>query len=1045
MTSKWSVLSQPEQLGLTTRECTDSLPLLLQFLKDKPNPLGQVLLGADDKPWTKRDVAVFETSVMEQADEKQIADFLAIARSAAHFWSVSKQEVVPLPHYYFKPRGKDDCPFDEDYAEAVAPYQVWRKQLSCWIHELNEPISTPYADRPRLLASLVCSAMLYGGAIGDRLIASIIRAVEQKQERTFAIGGRIHIELYLSWFGVAEAETRLWLPDALTATLWNWIEPEDVKSLLDSVRTKRGKRPPADEEIVNRLRELMEATCRRPAEQRLGGFAELQRSCRIVAHIHLRPVLAHYCDCEISSNSLKRQHLRRLFPKGELIQFRSTTSPVAGRPLSAPTPAQVPAAAGPAWVNDLLSGARSKPVARKLLEEFSRAKRRDPLARRLADFGVSLLSSSLYSGKTLRLRDLPEVLERLAISLGPFSTGKDIAKIGASDALDLYTRAIKAQPVRSRRNLIKWILEFDLFLRARVKRRDSVPKSKLPWPPPDISAVDVNLATHEEYSELLRRIDRLWDVRDSERRRRMMRLIVILSFRCGLRRNEIRNLRIAGVLIRGVAELLIWPRKGEPRKSGRARRRVPISALLSPEELRELRRWLNERVQEDKAKQDDRLLALPQLEWIPNSLFDKLNAFLRAQSRWDCDGEHGGIHTHTLRHAFSGGLFISLMHSEIEEPETLFPDLRETNTWLRRGKRIGQALYGRNQPAGKQPAFVAYLSAHADFHTTAHTYIHLFPWLTAALLEAGDAAAPGDDLVRLACRSKPGTLRDWLTEGGIHNVPVRLMRSGTNVQVECTPKGRPEVLPIPVSLCTSWVDREWESLMRLCDKTPDVLVDPSKPPVVKRAENLLSLTTSDKNPRHRMEMWTPDRADQVSRFRIACPAKPAHERNAISAKLCSRISDLHEKNPDLVHDAADIFVHHLEQRDWVRFGSKKELANANRYIAFLCALKLGPQKIGLVSGAAEKESRWTKEWKSKLAQPNLVIKPAGKSRNFGPKTSLSVRPFAGKKGGTATGYAGFRFIMTMAYIAFGSEPAGQTKAKQSKGECEICRKDDDNE
>jgi hypothetical protein len=328
MTSKSSVFSQPEQLGLTTRECTDSLPFLVQFLKDHPNPLGQVLLGADDKPWTKRDVASFETSVMERVDEKRIADFLAIARSAAHFWSVSKQKVVRLPHYYFQPHSKNDCPFDEDYAEAVAPYQVWRKQLSCWIHELNE------ADRPRLLASLVCSAMLYGGAIGDRFIASIIRAVEQKQERTFAIGGRIHIELYLSWFGVAEAETRLWLPDALTATLWNWIEPEDVKNLLDSVQAKRGKRPPTDEEIVNRLRELIEATCRRPAEQKLGGFVELQRSCRIVAHIHLSPVLAHYCDCEISSNSVKRQHLRRLFPKGELIQFRSTTSPVAGRVLA---------------------------------------------------------------------------------------------------------------------------------------------------------------------------------------------------------------------------------------------------------------------------------------------------------------------------------------------------------------------------------------------------------------------------------------------------------------------------------------------------------------------------------------------------------------------------------------------------------------------------------------------------------------------------------------------------------------------------------------
>ena len=73
------------------------------------------------------------------------------------------------------------------------------------------------------------------------------------------------------------------------------------------------------------------------------------------------------------------------------------------------------------------------------------------------------------------------------------------------------------------------------------------------------------------------------------------------------------------------AELLIWPRKGEPRKSRNARRRVPIGALLSASDLRELRSWCDERLQDEGVASDDHLFAVPNeniasLAKIPNSL-----------------------------------------------------------------------------------------------------------------------------------------------------------------------------------------------------------------------------------------------------------------------------------------------------------------------------------------------------------------------------------------------------------------------------------------
>ena len=1021
MTRNWTAFLQLEQLGLTKRERTKSLPSLFHFLKENPNPLGQVLLGLGDGPWTTRDVAFFESLVLERAKgEKEMADFLSITRSAAHFWSVRSQKKVPLPRYYFDPSRTDDSPLGPDYAAVVAKYRSWCDRLSSWIRMLFSPEFLPCNDRSLLVAALISSAMLHGGAIGVRFLGAIVRAIAQKRERTFAVGGRIHIELSLSWYAIADVESRVWIPDPLTATLWHWIETTDVKTLLEPVLKPNGARPPNDVEIFRRLGHLLRTPGGSKYDQQFGGLAALRHCCWVVAHTSLSPVLARYCDCEVSSNSLGRQHLRRLFPKGELVEFSVAAIPLDSQPLCNLTSASSSKDTSPEWLGDLLSAADSRST-RTALEAIANVEGTAVLAQRLAGFGISLLASSLYSGKRLKRCDLPKVLRLLAECLGPALAHQDIAEIEMTGVLEIYVRVVNEQPMHKRRGLISWLLEFDLYLRACVRERQPVPKSQMPWPSDAPSEVDIGLATHEEYFELLRRIDRFWDVRDSDRRRKMARLIVILSFRCGLRRNEIRGLRLADVLIRGIPELLIWPRKGEPRKSRNARRRVPIGAFLSEDELGELRTLYKER-QDDGAVADDRLFAAPKenLKWIPNSLFDKLNSFLREHSRWKYDNEDDGIHGHTLRHAFGGWLFISLMLSDMKQPPLLFPDLDETSTWLKRATQMRLALYGHSRLTAKHPPFIASLAGHAEFDTTAHSYIHLFPWLTAAVLDGAEEMAPAESLVKLACHAKDNTYRTWMNKHGINGIAVQLMKTrSSDIRVESGSKTSREMLPAPVSTRASWTETTWNQLRR--QRTND-LNGHSDAAITRRAELICNLTTSRGRYRHVMETWPPGKHNLDERFRIACPAKPTHKRNDVPADLCFRIAKLRNEDAKLVSDAAEIYVHHLEQKDWVRFDDTAESVEANRYIAFLFALKLGARQIEVTCGATSMDLHLRDKWKSKLAQPNLVIKLADDSRNSGSKTSLSIRPLEGSTGGTGTGHAGFRFIMVMTYIAFGADP-----------------------
>jgi hypothetical protein len=182
-----NIFEHSNQLEITNRERERSLESLFLFLRENPTSLGNVLLGLEEDPWTKKDVRTFETLILKRvSDEKQIADFLSIARSAAHLWSVCEGKVIHLPRH-FVPSKKYDSPFTNNYAPAVARYSSWRERLSSWIYVLFPDNSAVIEDRSLLLAVFITSA-----------ICMEERSVPIFWSQSFARFGRKGIELLQS-------------------------------------------------------------------------------------------------------------------------------------------------------------------------------------------------------------------------------------------------------------------------------------------------------------------------------------------------------------------------------------------------------------------------------------------------------------------------------------------------------------------------------------------------------------------------------------------------------------------------------------------------------------------------------------------------------------------------------------------------------------------------------------------------------------------------------------------------------------------------------
>ena len=114
---------------------------------------------------------------------------------------------------------------------------------------------------------------------------------------------------------------------------------------------------------------------------------------------------------------------------------------------------------------------------------------------------------------------------------------------------DIYVDAINGQPRSLRRRVLQAIPTFDLYLVAQNEQTYPVPRSELPWEPKSVF-VDANLMTHKEYADFLKHLDRGMPPRTSEAKRRIARLIVQLGFRAGLRRSELRRLRVGEMYVK---------------------------------------------------------------------------------------------------------------------------------------------------------------------------------------------------------------------------------------------------------------------------------------------------------------------------------------------------------------------------------------------------------------------------------------------------------------------------------------------------------------
>ena len=239
--------------------------------------------------------------------------------------------------------------------------------------------------------------------------------------------------------------------------------------------------------------------------------------------------------------------------------------------------------------------------------------------------------------------------------------------------------------------------------------------------PPETS-VDANLVSQGEFDRIKTVLG--WENANRSRTSTAALLLAVLGFRCGLRRNEARFLRIRDIQGRHRPELILRTTSKRRLKSRNSTRRLPLHILLQPGELQLLLDWV------EKHDKGDREALMFSIRGMRHQALPEGDVFAPITRALALVTGDSSLRFHHLRHSFLTWLIIRLagnssaLHNAA--PYLAHPEFSEERVAEMRNSLLG------NDHLGRKGAYaVASLCGHSDLETSFTSYIHICDWLLA--------------------------------------------------------------------------------------------------------------------------------------------------------------------------------------------------------------------------------------------------------------------------------------------------------------------------
>ena len=361
------------------------------------------------------------------------------------------------------------------------------------------------------------------------------------------------------------------------------------------------------------------------------------------------------------------------------------------------------------------------------------------------------------------------VVPALIAQLGtadPATLGKDDIEVWYGDLLE------PLPPGRQRITMASGLREFHAHL-VTDYQAEPISAGDILGPEAELQAVNARLVWPDEVSAARRWLEEQGRRGQHPARMRAISLLLMLIFRCGLRRMEAFKLRLCDVHPADGGDLRILPHPGRRLKSHSSKRNIPLRALLSTEEHDALMSWLQTRRNEENAANNfdgtQYLFSIPRLatrdKELPEgegggcaarqdgltaeSAADWMHAALRAVT-----GDEA-LHLHHLRHSFASWTYLRLRISGFQGLAEHFSNWPETYRWLLESRQLVAALIPGGNPGARSAAYAtARLLGHSGPEISFEHYIHMSDLIWFGLTQRETSSVPRPVLIAASGGSK---------------------------------------------------------------------------------------------------------------------------------------------------------------------------------------------------------------------------------------------------------------------------------------------------
>lgn len=196
------------------------------------------------------------------------------------------------------------------------------------------------------------------------------------------------------------------------------------------------------------------------------------------------------------------------------------------------------------------------------------------------------------------------------------------------------------------------------------------------------------------------------------------KIIFILGYRCGLRRNEALKLRMVDISGRSEIHLHIVDHEFRALKTKNSERKIILNWFLSDNEMSLIRNWLHKK---DSENYSDFLFSIPDLQYTSlheDVVFHNLHKIMRSVS-----GDPN-MRFHHLRHSFATMTLLKLETTNYPAIKEFFKNSPRTYDWLSDGSNLHNKIFNCRQTTRKYIFLICDIMGHSSPKITEEHYIH---------------------------------------------------------------------------------------------------------------------------------------------------------------------------------------------------------------------------------------------------------------------------------------------------------------------------------